>query len=49
MGEVVCDLGESRNAANTTTYNTKLSRTNKPKSHHKTNTLCPITLVPYNP
>ena len=27
----------------------QLFRTNKPKSHHKTNTLCPITLVPYNP
>ena len=27
----------------------RLSRTNKPKSHHKTNTLYPITLVSYNP
>ena len=27
----------------------QLSRTNKPKSHHKTNTFCPITLVSYNP
>ena len=27
----------------------QLSRTNKPKSHHKTNTFHPITLVSYNP
>ena len=27
----------------------QLSPTNKPKSHHKTNTFCPITLVSYNP
>ena len=28
-----------------TNFNTDLSRTSKPKSRHKTNTFCPITLI----